>query len=166
MRKRIIVGLVAAFLIGGVLTASAQSVFASYNKAGQLNLYASAGYGGYSTFGAAVSPELIMGAFTLGPIPLEWGLMATGVVNFLPGFGIGAGAMATLHMGVIWNLDFFIGAGLGATILPGFGIGLTQTAGVSYKLSSNLTVLAQDTYIGSFGASDLGVYGIGLRLNL
>jgi hypothetical protein len=157
------VALLAVFLLAGALSASAQDVFASYNKPGNVNLYVAAGWGGAWLLGAGVSAEVIIGKFDLGPIPFQWGLMGMGLFNFLPGFALGAGGMATLHMGLVWNLDFFIGLGLGAEFLGGFGLGLAQTAGVCYKLSNSLTLLLTDSYISYSG---LGLYGVGLQLKL
>ena len=164
MKKKIIGALLVVFLLAGALSASAQDVFASYNKPGNVNLYVAAGWGGWWLLGAGVDAEVVIGKFDLGPIPFQWGLMGMGLFNFLPGFGLGAAGMATLHMGLVWNLDFFIGLGLGAEIIPGFGLGFAQTAGVCYKLSNSLTILATDCYIG--GSTGLGLYGVGLQLKL
>ena len=71
MKNRLAVGLVLLLLLAGALTASAQqTVFAAYNKPGNVNIYATVGYGQGSGFlGIGVSPEFIIGKFDIGPHP-------------------------------------------------------------------------------------------------
>ena len=163
MKRRILVGLVLGMMVFATMTVSAQqNIFVSYNKTGHMNVYATVGWGGgYWLLGAAVSAEFVIGQFSLGPVPFDWGIMASGVMNFLPGFGIGADAMATLHLGLIWNLDFYAGLGLGVGILP-FDIGLAQTVGVVYKLSDTLYLQGQEIW----NSNGPGVYGVGIVLKL
>jgi len=161
MKKRIVLVLVAVMALVGALSASAadNNVFASYNKPGNVNLNVAAGWGGW--LGVGAQAEFIIGKFDLGPVPFQWGLMAAGIVD-IPYIEIGAGGMATLHMGLgIVPLDFFLGLGLGVDFYGGFSLGLAQTAGVAYKLSNSLTVMGTDTWLdGAY------LYGVGIQLKL
>jgi hypothetical protein len=159
MKRRIFVATVLALLLVGTMSVSAQqTIFAAYNKPGNVNLDVVGGYGGW--LGVGVDAEVIIGKFDLGSLPFQWGVMGAGIIDF-PFFEIGAGAMATLHLGLIWNLDFFIGLGVGADFYGGFGVGFAETSGVAYKLSNNFTVLLSDTWLdGAY------VYGVGIQLKL
>ena len=162
MKRRIVLVAVLVMALVGALSASAadnSNIFASYNKPGNVNLNVAAGWGGW--LGVGAQAEFIIGKFDLGPVPFQWGLMAAGIVD-IPYIEIGAGGMATLHMGLgVVPLDFYLGLGLGMDFYGGFYLGLAQTAGVSYKLSNSLTVMATDTYLA--GAY---LYGVGIQLKL
>jgi hypothetical protein len=161
MKRKILLVAVLVMALVGALSASAadSNVFASYNKPGNVNLNVAAGYGGW--LGVGAQAEFIIGKFDLGPVPFQWGLMAAGIVD-IPYIEIGAGGMATLHMGLgIIPLDFFLGLGLGVDFYGGFSLGFAQTAGVAYKLSNSLTVMATDTYLA--GAY---LYGVGMQFKL
>ena len=160
MKKRVVVGFVLALLLVGTLGFSApQSIFAAYNKPGNVNLDLAAGYGGW--FGAGVQAEVILGKFDIGTLPFQWGLMGAGVLD-VPFMELGAGAMLTLHLGLsVIPLDFFVGMGIGFDFFGGFFPGFAETYGVAYKLSDSLTVLAVDTWLaGPY------VYGVGIQLKL
>jgi hypothetical protein len=161
MKKRILVAAVLVMALVGAMGASAAdtNIFASYNKPGNVNLDLVAGWGGW--LGVGAQAELIIGKFDLGPVPFQWGVMAAGLVD-IPYIDIGAGAMATVHMGLsVVPLDFFLGLGIGANFSYGFPIGIAQTAGVAYKLSNSLTVMAIDTYL-----NGVSCYGAGIQLKL
>jgi hypothetical protein len=162
--KRLSIVLALAFLVAGALPMfAADQVFASYNKPNDVNLYAEVGWGGGASLGAAVGLEYIAGEFALGPVPFDWGFMGKGLLELgFPYLGVGAAAMATLHMGLVWNLDFYAGVGLGLSIIPlPVGFGFAQAAGLTYKLSDSMTLLFDQTYAaGNF------VTGVGLKFKL
>jgi hypothetical protein len=123
VKKQILVGVVLSLLVLGAVSSFAeQTIFESHNKTGHMNVYGTVGWGGGAfLLGAAASGEYIMGQFTLGPVPLDWGIMGSAIVDLLSSgdpFGLGVDAMATLHLGLIWNLDFYVGLGLGVGLLP------------------------------------------------
>lgn len=160
MKKRIIVGIVLALLLAGTVTVSAQqTIFASYNKPGNVNVYVEAGYGYLLGVGAGL--EYVIGKFDIGPMPFQWGVMGMAAADLLPGFELAAGGMATLHLGLIWNIDLFVGLGIGFEFLAGYGLGFAETSGLAYKLSDNFTVLLTDTWI-----SSVSIYGVGIQLKL
>jgi hypothetical protein len=160
MKKRILIAAVLVMALVGALGASAAdtNIFAAYNKPGNVNLDVVAGWGGW--LGVGAQAEYIIGKFDLGPVPFQWGIMGAGLVD-IPYIDIGVGAMATVHVGLIWNLDFFLGLGVGANFSYTFPIGIAQTAGVAYKLSNSLTVMAIDTYL-----DGVSCYGGGIQLKL
>ena len=162
MKRKILVGIVLSLLVLSAVSSFAQqNIFESHNKTGHMNVYGAVGWGGGYTLGAAASAEYVMGQFTLGPIPLDWGVMGSAVLGFLPDIGLGVDAMATLHLGLIWNVDFYAGLGLGVGILP-FGIEFAQTAGAVYKVSDTLYVQVQDIWT----TGGHGVYGVGIVLKM
>src|SRR5258706_7325729 len=108
MKKRIVVALVLCALlfstVGAFAAAKPVSWMTSYNKPGQLNLYASAGFYLYGV-DANAGPEIIFGQFDIGGIPLEWGGMVRGMVGFSTFLGYGSwidwavAPAITLHFG-------------------------------------------------------------------
>lgn len=165
--KKLVVGLVLAFLLVGALTVSAEDkIFASWNQKGHSNLYASVGINGWG-LDLSAGFEPILGEFNLGPIPFDWGVMARGIVGFDPfysyGFNWGAGALASLHMGLVWNLDFYAALGLGIAGWYGtaFRFGFASFNGLSYKLSDKFFVLLEGGYI-----VYSGIWGIGVVVKL
>ena len=152
MRKTVI-GLVLALLLVGAMTASAEdAIFASWNQKGHTNIYASVGLNGYG-LDASIGFEPILGEFDLGPIPFDWGIMARGIVGFDPfwgyGFNWGAGALASLHFGLVWNLDFYAALGIGIAGWSGtpFWFGFANFNGLSYKLNDKFFLLLEGGYI-------------------
>jgi hypothetical protein len=165
--KKIVVGLVLALLLVGAMTVSAEdAVFASWNQKGHMNIYGSIGY---NYWGFDVSPgiEFILGEFNIGPVPFDWGGMARGIVGFdlFSGYGFnwGAGALASLHMGLVWNLDFYAALGLGLAGWYGtpFRFGFASFNGLSYKLSDKFFVLLEGGYI-----VYTSIWGIGVQMKL
>lgn len=150
--KKTVIGLVLALLLVGAMTASAEdAVFASWNQKGHTNIYASVGYN-YWGLDGSVGFEPILGEFDLGPLPFDWGIMARGLVGFdmfsTYGFNWGAGVLASLHLGLVWNLDFYAALGLGLAGYPGypFRFGLSSFNGVSYKISDKFFILLEGGY--------------------
>jgi hypothetical protein len=163
--KKLVVGLVLAFLLVGTMALSAEDqIFASYNQKGHINLYGSVGYGYYYGIEGSVAAEYIIGEFAIGPVPFDWGVMARGLIGFEPYYGLswGVGGLASLHMGLVWNLDFYASLGFGFSSwwgdpYPGFW----STNGVSYKLSKNLFVLVEAGY-----TSWTSYWGVGAVLKM
>ncbi len=186
MNRRIVVVLAVVLLVVSAVGAFAYeqksrtySWMASFNKTGQINLYASVGfyYVGYDINGG---PEIILGNFDISGIPLQWGLMAQGLVGFgsFAGFGSwidwGAAPMISLH----WGTDFgqglkfewwgAVGLGLYGTtgtyysfVGAGPFFGFAGAGGVAWHFADHFALLLDSAYVGW-----TGVYGIGLKLNL
>jgi hypothetical protein len=142
--KKIVVGLVLAFLLVGALSLSA------WNQKGHMNFYGSVGYN-YWGLDGSIGIEPILGEFAIGPVPLDWGVMARGIVGVDLYWGDliwGAGALASLHMGLVWNLDFYAALGLGIAGYPGypFRFGFSSFNGMSYKINEKFFVLVEGGY--------------------
>jgi hypothetical protein len=177
--KKIVVGLVLALLLVGAMTASAESsVFAVYNKPGHLNAYGSVGFYGFWGLEATVGAEMIIGKFDLGPVPLQWGVMARGLLAFPFFLGSGwldwgAAPLVSLHTGFNFGksleFDVYIALGLGLYGTTGtyystwnpINVGFASFDGVAWKLSDKWFLLGEYGYVGS-----TSVYGIGVEMKL
>lgn len=176
--KKTVIGLVLALLLVAAMSASAQdSIFAAYNKPGQLNLYGSVGFYGIWGLQGSVGAELIVGKFDIATIPLEWGVMARGVIGlpfFLGGgwFDWGAAPLVSLHTGLNFGksleFDVYIGLGLGLYGTTGtyhswnlINFGFAAFSGIAWKLSDKLFLLGEYGNVGS-----TSIAGIGVKMNL
>jgi len=157
MKKLLVVLLVLAGVTAG---AFAQDVFASYNAPGDFNVYASVGY--WWGIDVNVAAEYMIGEFDLGPVPFDWGVMARGGMQFWGGgLDFGVAALATLHMGLSWNLEFSVGAGVTAfNTWTTFPVTWAQVATVRYWFSENMAVFAEEGSIGFY------YWGVGLEFKL
>lgn len=171
--KKIVVGLVVAFLLVGALSVSADAPFAAYNTPGHLNAYASVGFYGIWGLEVAGGIEMILGKFDLGPIPLQWGIMARGVLG-LPLF-LGSGwldwgvaPLASLHtgfnLGKSLEFDAYISLGLGLYGTTGtyfvwdpVNFGFASFEGVAWKLNDKIFLLGEYGYIGYSSIAGVGV---------
>jgi hypothetical protein len=187
MKKRIVVGLVVAMLLIGTVGAFAagetkSTVYpwmASYNKAGQLNLYAAVGFYGFGV-DLNVGPEIIISKFDIAGIPLSLGATVRGLIGFGGFLGAswldwGVAPMATLHWGVDfgapWKFDWYIGAGLSISGTTStyytFGtngavqFGFASADGVAWHFSNNLALIVDYTY-----SYYISTAGIGIKLAL
>jgi hypothetical protein len=150
---------------------------ASFNGNGQLNLYAGVGFYGYG-IDVSAGPEIIIANFDLGGIPLEFGVMARGIIGFSSFFGYaswidwGVAPMASLHWGVdfgsIWKFDWYIALGLGIYGSTGtyyfgnaVGFGFASFDGVAWHFADKIALLLDYGYVGYVGA-----FGIGIKLSL
>ena len=152
---------------------------ASFNKTGQLNLYAAVGFY-YVGFDVSGGPEVILGNFDISGVPFQWGIMARGLVGFASFAGVswidwGAAPMITLHWGVDfgspWKFEFYGGLGLGLygtggtyySAFTGYGpfFGFASADGVAWHFSENVSLIVDYTYTGW-----VSVYGVGLKLNI
>ncbi len=155
---------------------------ADFNKAGQINLYAAAGWYGLG-FDISAGPEFIIGGFNLGGIPLEWGVAIRGLVGFGSFFGYaswidyGAAVMASLHWGMDfgapWKFDTYGGLGVGisgstgsyysAAYLGGLpiGIGPASFQGVAWHFADNFAIILDTAW-----TYYQWVSGIGIEMNL
>ncbi len=150
---------------------------ASYNKGGQVNLYASAGWDGWG-IGASAGGELIISEFSIGSVPLSWGVMARGVVGFPIFYGYaglewGAAGLVDLH----WGLDFGksaqfdiyagIGPGVCGTYGAPFAIGIAEYSGVCWFVDPKLAIIAENGYYNGFvlGAW-ISYFGVGVQYKL
>jgi hypothetical protein len=176
--KKTVIGLVLALLLVGAMTASAEdSIFAAYNKPGQLNLYGSVGFYGIWGLEGAIGAEMILGKFDVGPVPLEWGVMARGLIGFpffLGGAWIdwGAAPLVSLHTGLNFGksleFDVYLGLGLGLYGTTGtyhtwnpINFGFASFDGIAWKLSDKLFLLGEYGYVGS-----TSIAGVGVKMNL
>ncbi len=152
---------------------------ASFNKTGQLNLYGAIGFYYYG-FDLDVGPEVILGNFNVSGIPLEWGVMARGLLGFASFAGFtwmdyGVAPMVTLHWGTDfgspWKFEWYLGLGLGIagstanygyySYGSGVGFGFASADGVAWHFSENISLILDYAYSGYFS-----VYGVGVKLNL
>jgi hypothetical protein len=187
MKRRLVVVLACALLLISTVGAFAfeQSSktypwMASFNKTGQLNLYAAVGLYAYGV-DLTAGVEVILGNFDLAGIPLEWGIEARGLIGFagFSGYGSwidwGAAPMLTLH----WGTDF--GKGLKFEVYGGLGLGLYGTGGsyyssfsgygpffgfaggggVAWHFSNNFSLILDSAYVGW-----TGVLGIGIKVDI
>ncbi len=177
MKRKILVATVLALLIGSAVGAFAATPapfpwLASYNKPGQLNLYASAGFYGYGV-DVNAGPEIILGQFDIGGIPLEWGAMVRGLVGFSSLLGYAnwidwaVAPVATLHWGVNfggpWKFDWYVGLGLGISGSTGtyygssIGFGFATFDGGSWQFSKNIALIVEYGYTQYMSAGGIGV---------
>jgi hypothetical protein len=175
--KKIAVGLVLVFLLVGALSVSADAPFASYNKPGHLNVYGSVGFYGIWGLELSAGAEWILGKFDLGPVPLEWGVMARGVIAlplFLGSGWIdwGAAPLASLHtgfnLGKSLEFDVYVSLGLGLYGTTGtyyvwdpVNFGFASFEGISWKLNDKFFLLGEYGYVGY-----ASVYGVGVVVKL
>lgn len=186
MKRKIVPLIAIALLLGSAVGAFAYeqkskvySWMASFNRTGQLNLYAAVGFY-YVGFDVDGGPEVILANFDVGGVPLQFGVMARGLI----GFGSFAGAswtdwgvapMATLHWGIDvgnpWKFEFYIGLGAGIwgttgtyyTAFSGAGpfFGFASADGVAWHVSENISIIIDYAYTGW-----VSVYGVGVKLNI
>ena len=173
MKKIIIVVLIAVLAMSAF--AADQNWAKSYNKDGQLNLFASVGYLGY--FDGSVGVEYTLGEFDFGGIPVDYGIMARGVVEAW-GFGSysgifwGVAPMFAMHLGLN-NLpfEFFLSAGIGFSgysygsgnldpAYPGFGIAFASFEGAMWHFADKFALLLEYGYIG------VSIWGVGIEMQL
>ena len=176
MNKRILLGAVLVFMLaatlGGFAADTSVSWMTSYNKTGHVNVYAGAGfyYGGLNITGGA---EYIIGNFDIGPVPLEWGIMAQAILGFsnyayASGLDWGAAPMVSLHWGTnfggLARFDFYISAGLGifggaywAYYNGPVGFGFASYDGVTWMFSKDLGLLLEFGYIGWASTGAVGI---------
>jgi hypothetical protein len=186
MKRKLVLAFVAVLLV--LSTASAFAFeqksktypwMASFDKTGQLNLYAAVGfyYVGYDLTGGL---EFILGNFDIAGIPFEWGIEARGVVGFasFSGFGSwidwGAAPLITLHWSVdgggLAKFEFYGGLGLGLYgtggsyyAFTGYGpfFGFAGAGGVAWHFANNFALILDSAYVGW-----TGTYGVGLKVSL
>jgi hypothetical protein len=109
-------------------------------------------------------------------VPLAFGVVGRGMVNFYPNYftSYGIGALASAHMGLkgldipkfLQNLDFYIALGLGVSFFNyvsstyDFGdvqFGFATTDGVAYYFNDKWAVYLEGTYWGYSGGGAIGV---------
>ncbi len=185
--KRRLVGIIAI----AVLLIAASNAFAfeqkskaypwmaTFNKAGQVNIYAAVGFYYYG-IDVGGGPEFIISNFDVSGIPLEFGIAVKGLVGFANFGGFswtdwGVGPLATLHWGIDGGgplkFDWYIGLGLGISgstanygyynYGTGTGFGFATTDGVAWHFSNNISAILDYSYFGFYS-----LYGIGLRFDL
>ncbi len=151
--------LVVLLVLGAAASAFAQeNIFASWNTPKHLNADVGVGLY-YYEIGVTGGIEYVAGEFNLGPVPMDWGLMARGGVGF-PGLGFGVGGLGTLHFGLKWNLDFCIGLGVAFHSPSAFPIGLAEYSSVTYLFSKSVGVSLEYSYLGN------SIAGVGLQFKL
>jgi hypothetical protein len=152
------------FVGAAAFAASKSSWMTSFNKPGHLNVYADVGLysGGFDVSGGA---EYIVGDFSLGSAPFEWGVMAQALFGFPGGSGIdwGVGPLASLHWGTnfggLAKFDFFVSAGVGVYGGP-LGFTFATFDGATWQFTNEFGLLLEFGYIGHSMA------GIGVIIRL
>jgi hypothetical protein len=151
--------LVVLVLIGVAAGVFAQDVFASYNKPGDVNIYASVGWWAWPEVNVAA--EYVIGEFELGPLPFDWGIAARGGFDFGAGyFGFSAGVLATLHLGVAaFPLDFYASAGVcyNSGYYP---FNFASMGGLTWWFTPSMGLLLESGYLG------WGFWGVGLEFKI
>lgn len=186
MKRRIVVIFAAVLLVCSAMGAFAFEQksktypwMASFNRTGQLNLYAAVGFY-YVGYDVTAGLEVILGNFNISGVPFEWGLEARGVLGFasFSGFGSwidwGAAPMVTLHWGIDGGsglkFDFYGGLGLGLYgtggtyyAFTGYGpfFGFAGAGGVAWHFADNFALILDSAYVGW-----TGTYGLGLEVSL
>jgi hypothetical protein len=183
MKKRIIVGVVLVLMVCAAFGAFAADKqfpwMASYNKPGQFNVYGSVGFYGLG-IDLNAGPEIIIGQFEIGPVPLEWGVMVRGMLGFAGWLGYtwidwAVAPAVSLHWGLDfgspWKFDIFVAAGAGingsaGTYYAGYGsgaIGFTFATfnGVSWQFSKNFGLIVEYGY-----TYYLSTFGVGIKWSL
>jgi hypothetical protein len=104
-------------------------------------------------------------------VPLAFGLVGRGMINFYPGFwtSYGVGALLSAHLGLkgldipefLQNLDFYIAAGVGFSFFSEAVsynlVGFATTDGVAYYINDKWAVYLEGTYWGYSGGGAIGV---------
>ncbi len=157
--KKLFVVLVVLLAVG--TGAFAADVFASYNKPGDLNVYASVGW--YVFPEVSVAAEYVIGEFALGPVPFDWGVAVRGGMDFWSGgIDYAIGALATLHTGLVaFPLEFY--ASIGAAFhgpTAAFPVAFATYGGVTWWFSKNLGLVLENGYLGWY------FWGVGVELKI
>jgi hypothetical protein len=151
-----------------------------YHK-GDFNLEIGVGFGYHNGYGLAVLPgaEWTIADWKIADVvPLAFGVTARGLVEFVPGEGLGFGGagFATLHMGFkgleapefFQKIDWYIGLGAGVLFVPWddpkFGFALPFYSGFAYFFKENMAVYLEGTYWYSGAVFSYGGGVVGLRL--
>jgi hypothetical protein len=157
MKKLLVVLVLAAVATG----AFAEDVFASFNKPGNVNLYASAGW--YYWPEVSVAAEYVVGEFKVGSVPFDWGVAVRGGMDFWSGgIDYSVGALATLHLGLgMFPLEFY--ASLGACFYgptAAFPVTVASYGGMTWWFAKNMGLLVENGYLGWY------FWGVGLEFKL
>ena len=180
MKKKIVFGLVLALILVSTFGAFAAGEtkskvypwMASFDKPGQLNLYASAGFYPFG-IDINVGPEYVFAAIEPGGVPLEFGATVRGLVGFSNFAGYAnwvdwaVAPMATLHWGVdfgsLWKFDWYIGLGVGLSGTTGSywpggtAFGFASADGVAWHFSNNLALVIEYCYTAYMYAGGIGL---------
>ena len=150
----------------------------SYNSAGQSEVSVGAGWTEFG-LGASATWGTTFGQFSLGPIPLSWGLNVVANAGFTFDVGIAAGAF----IGIEWGFDFGqsakfefqvgIGPGLAFDVVPywysywgAFGAGIGEYSSGTWWFSNNMGLTLQDVWVSTFLGPSLYNYTLGLEWKL
>jgi hypothetical protein len=152
--------LVLVVLVGVAGVTFAQDWAASYNKPGDVNLYASFGY--YWWPEVSVAAEFVIGEFAIGPIPLDWGVAVRGGVDFWSGgVDFGVGALGTLHFGLgVFPVEFYASLGVCYNNYWATPISIASFGGATWWFSKNLGLLFENGYLGSY------FWGVGVEFKI
>jgi hypothetical protein len=176
MKKILLIALLVVMAMSSfAATTSTQPWAKSFNKDGQLNLYASVGY--WYGIDGSVGLELILGEFNLGGVPIDYGIMGRGVIEMWNYFGLsglywGAAPTFAVHLGLTGApVEFYASAGIGFNgysysgvyndLYPGFNIGFASFDGMMWHFSDKFAFLVEYGYVGL-----ASVWGVGLEIGL
>ena len=157
--KKLLVVLVLVVVAAG---AFADDIFGSYNKPGNMNIYAAVGW--YYFPEVTVAAEYMLGEFTLGTVPLDWGVAVRGGMDFdSSGFDFGVGALATLHLGLtVIPVEFYASLGVcyhnyNAPVIP---VTVASFGGATWWFSKNIGLLVENGYLGWY------FWGVGVQVKI
>jgi hypothetical protein len=168
MMKRIVIALALVCLIGGVAFSQA---IVNMDK-GDLAVAAGINFGW--DYGIGGSVEYVFARVDVAEtVPITFGFAVRGGVGFIYSTNYTVAGLATLHWGLgfiselprwIKNFDFYYGLGIGVGAGSDFGIGIANSGGVAYYLSSNLALYTSVVYVRYFenagGGSGFGSLGL------
>jgi hypothetical protein len=152
--------LVVLVLIGVTAGAFADDIFGSYNKPGNMNLYASVGW--YYWPEVTVAAEFMLGEFDLGTVPLDWGVAVRGGMDFWSGgIDFGVGALATLHLGLaVVPIEFYASLGVCYNNYAAFPVTVASFGGATWWFSKNIGLLVENGYLGWY------FWGVGVQVKI
>jgi hypothetical protein len=151
--------LIVLVLIGVTAGAFAQDVFASYNEPGNFNIYASVGWAW--NLEASVAAEWMVGEFALGPLPFDWGIQVRGAFDIGYSFYFGAGALASLHLGIAAvPIEFYAALGICYNSWSSYFVSVASYNGVTWWFTPSMGLLVEGGYLG------WGFWGVGLEFKI
>jgi hypothetical protein len=154
--KKLFVVLVLVVVAAG---AFADDIFASYDKPGNINIYAAVGW--YHYFEVTVAAEYMIGEFTLGTLPFDWGVAVRGGMDFAGAIDFGVGALATLHLGLgVFPIEFYLSLGACYNTYWSYHFREAYFVGATWWFSKNMGLLVENGYLGYY------FDGIGLEFKL
>ena len=178
MKRKILASVVVLLLcisVAGAFAAEKKSSevpwLASLNGPGTINLSVTGGYTWWGGLGANAGAEFTLSQFSLGPVPLDFGITAEGSFGLDPfGIGIAVSGLATLNIAFDFgkSLVFEAFVGIGPGIITetwsggGFGFGIAQYGGWTWWFSRSIGLTVEEGYVNAFNLYGWYFAGIGV----